>query len=243
MIFAILNGSRIDGFINCSSQDAPVGAVDASDLSDWQRANNSYVTWNGTGWIVDPNLPSPPTPPSPLQTFKRIWNFLGDIITQDASAVNITGGTIANVALSNVGLATANLTTSVPITAQTLTNIGALSFPIGANETWTAEIYLRTGSSSVAGIQVGFAIPAGAAIKGNNDCTTTASSVRAIDEISAGSTAGLAFNTVANQLGRAAISIRVVNGATAGVVQLQGLKVTSGTATFRADSYLVARKN
>jgi hypothetical protein len=138
--------------------------------------------------------------------------------------------------------ATTTSTTAADITGNNL------SFSIGANEVWSFEAHLKVGSSSSAGTKHAIAFPAGATVVCDFYGTTTNNGVFAQERASvSGTLTTTAWNTTSffttTAVG-AFVQARglVIAGTTPGVVKLQHAKVTSGTATVYANSYIVARR-
>lgn len=127
-------------------------------------------------------------------------------------------------------------------TSTTAVNVLPLSFSADVNEEWIFSFRLRVGSSSAAGIKVALTFPAGATlratVKGNSGAVTTISS----EQITASGTLGQVWCAAAINNGWLEIDGVIVNGATAGTVQLQAAKVTSGTATVFQGSYVDAQR-
>lgn len=132
----------------------------------------------------------------------------------------------------------------VVLTADTLTTGQTLvGTPLQFNAADTQSYYwFRIGiidtSSSAAGIKIGFSIPSGASIKAQCSGETTGATASAWDLISAGGTAGVAYQTQNATGGMIWITGIVKTGSTAGAVIAQLLKVTSGTGGFLAKSIL-----
>ncbi|HXH26953.1 MAG TPA: hypothetical protein VNG90_03580 [Candidatus Acidoferrum sp.] len=120
----------------------------------------------------------------------------------------------------------------------TLTNDNALSFSIGASETWAYEIHFTTVSNTTADFKAAVAAPSGATCRFdvNNIYTPSSNS-----STTCGAGLGLTTLDAADEpnYGWGV----VVNGATPGTVQFQWAQNTSsGTSTVRANSFLVAFK-
>jgi hypothetical protein len=128
-------------------------------------------------------------------------------------------------------------------TLTTAANVAGLSFAIGANEVWIFDFILRIGSSSTTGCKYAITTPAGATLMAIVFGNTTA--ITAFNEeilTASGTLTAAVYQAIATQNGMLRISGVVRNGATAGTVQLQQAKVTSGTATVGANSSLMARR-
>ncbi len=133
---------------------------------------------------------------------------------------------------------------TVNTTSQSLANIAGLSFAIGANEIWVYRFKIFTGSTSAAGIKIGFTYPNGAtAVAGTIFGTTSALNAFNSEPIPASGVASTnAYNTVNSQTGWINVEGGIRNGATPGTFQVQGLKVTSGTGSVLVDSHFTAQK-
>lgn len=123
-----------------------------------------------------------------------------------------------------------------------LTNVG-LGFAIGANENWTGEFNLSGQCSGTGGTKFAITVPAGATIEA--ECLGITSAVTAITSsriTASGAATTQTFYVASAVPGPVWIRFTVVNGSTAGAVQLQAESVTSGqTTTIFAGSYLTCR--
>lgn len=153
------------------------------------------------------------------------------------------GGTNATTALgakNNLPFVDAYLAAPDTETGQTLADIGGLSFAINNGEVWSFEAHLQIGSSSNAGIKLGVNGPTGTLaamlVATSSGTTLIAEQMNAINTANA-----TALQSANAQTGQAHIHGTYVATAT-GTVQLRHLKVTSGTSTILAGSYLTARR-
>lgn len=163
------------------------------------------------------------------------------IVTYNTNPINYAAS--ANVTQQCLGFAANRTTSPATTTGQVLVNIPNMSFNIGANEVWVFHFYLLTGSSSVAGIKIGFTYPAGATGTAKIEGTTSGLGTFISEAIPASGVATTnAYNTVVSQTGWIDVTGFIINGSTAGTIQEQALKVTSGTATALANSYFTAQK-
>lgn len=135
---------------------------------------------------------------------------------------------------------TANRTTTGVIAA----NVADMDFAVGANEVWTAEFNLQNGCSGTGGSKWALTIPAGATMRAVVVGTGSSATAQQGGVLTAAGVLTTAnFNTGILTTGYARITVTVVNGATAGNVQLQFASATAGQiSTVYADSYLTARK-
>lgn len=153
-----------------------------------------------------------------------------------ASALDVDALKSGNI----VRVLSADLTTTI-VTAAT---IPALSFPIGANETWTADYVCRVGCSASGGIKWRVSRPSGYSLfqclmQGNGPSLQSIESQIA-NGVGLGATA---FCTVVTTVGWMRISVMVANGATAGTVSLGFASTTAAqTSTVYAGSFLTARR-
>lgn len=167
--------------------------------------------------------------------------FAGRTLTAGSVALAITNGDgVSGNPTINLNHAAARVGPSdATTTSTTAADVTGLSFAIGANEIWSFEFNLRTGSSSAAGIKLGLNVPASAtflatAIHSQAGGTFTSELFTADD------TLGATIMTANAQTGVTRISGTIANSTNAGTVQLRFAKVTSGTATVAANSYVVA---
>lgn len=141
--------------------------------------------------------------------------------------------TTANAVLS------ANRTTTVTTAA----DVTDMAFAIPASQTWTAEFNLQHGCDNTGGVKYAISVPVGATfravVEGNETSTSRGMAVLVVsDTLSA-----QAFNIVNTASGYAKVTLGIVNGATAGTVQLRFASgVDTQTSTVYANSYLTARK-
>jgi hypothetical protein len=153
-----------------------------------------------------------------------------------------TGGSTLTTGQLGLGIQNARLSTNYTNATTSLTDVTGLSFAIAASEIWTARFALKVNGADANGLKIAIAIPSGATILGmvnGNVATVTAYSS---DIISASATAGIAFATSSATGSVIIVDLTVVNSTTAGTVQLQALKVTSGTATIYANSNMIANR-
>jgi hypothetical protein len=130
---------------------------------------------------------------------------------------------------------------------QTTTNTSGIDIPgfaiplnIGG-ENWEFEFVLTIGSSSTAGVKVALTVPPGAVFRAWAVGSGAAKSTLQVDLMNSSGVLGAAFNTFAGTGNYLSIKGGIVNGTFAGSLQLQAAKVTSGTATLSAGSYLIAK--
>lgn len=149
----------------------------------------------------------------------------------------------------NVWMQAASLSGDVTTTNTSATAIAGLSFSIAANEVWVFDAYLNIGTSSNAGTKYAVDIPTSATMLVMCYGTTTAGTAFTTDELSTDATLGAqawnttaAITTAANPDAFIHLHGTVRNGANAGTVQLMQAKVTSGTSSVYANSYLQAFK-
>ena len=117
-----------------------------------------------------------------------------------------------------------------------------LRFAIGDSEKWSFEFNLQTGSSSAAGIAFALTTPSGATFRAVLEGMTTAVTATTSSIMTVSGTQAIAVNTVALNTGWVKICGTIRNSTTDGFVTLRADKVTSGTGTVFADSYLTARR-
>lgn len=123
-----------------------------------------------------------------------------------------------------------------------LADVEDMGFAIGANETWVGIFYIAFTAGTTGDIQVAFTIPDGATMRwqsgaGNN---TTVTNWTGVGGATSGS--GVSFGGTGGNTGQSH-SIKVINGATPGTVQLQAAQsVSNGTTTtiLAAGTWLVA---
>ena len=151
-------------------------------------------------------------------------------------------GTLATPPTGGSSTANARVTADRTTTSLTAVNATDMVFAIPASETWTFEFNLRVGSSSTAGIKLAITVPSGATFMATGLGNAASATAFTSEILSASGTLGVTYQLVNGQNGVVRITGTVVNGANAGNVQLQFAKVTSGTATVAANSYLTARK-
>lgn len=142
---------------------------------------------------------------------------------------------------TQAGIKSTLLANNATTTGQVLTDSG-LSFAVKAGEICEFEFVLRIGSTGTNGMKFGLSYPAAATLTASVIGSSTSAAALAGDLIAASATAGVAFLTAASQNGVVRIRGCIQNGVNAGTVSLQFLKVTSGTATIAANSFVSARR-
>lgn len=158
---------------------------------------------------------------------------------QAKSVLAITAADVANIGSS--AWAYARCTADRTTTGQALADIADLSLALLASSTYEFEAILMVASSSTAGNQYGVQFSAaGATVEAMISGTLAAATSRA-DRIAALNTATAAYVT-SGAAGGIRVSGIIVIGANAGNLTLRHLKVTSGTSTVRAQSYMRAIK-
>ena len=165
----------------------------------------------------------------------RTGASIGAILVSDA---NGTGTWTTTLSVANA-VVSANQTR----TLNTAGNVTDMSFNIGASETWSFEFNLQNGCSGGGGNRWAITFPGGGTMRsvaiGNAGNTTSIAS--SIITASGGLTSS--FCTFNSTAGWTRITGVVVNGGTAGTVQLQFASGTNGqTTTIYANSYLTARR-
>lgn len=121
----------------------------------------------------------------------------------------------------------ANFTT----TATGAANIG-LGFNIGANETWVVDVQLTAQCSGTGGVAYAVTAPAGATIEGWVYSSTSAIATLLYQRIVALATlTSTALHTVATIPAPDVLRFTIINGSTAGSVQLQAASKTNGQIT------------
>lgn len=124
----------------------------------------------------------------------------------------------------------------------TLADVTGLSFSIGASETWTFEYYLFVNGPTAGDIKVAINFPAGTVLVRYAATTTNDASVGSA-KVATASGGVLPVNLFAVEE-LLLFSGVVVNGATAGTVQLQFAQgASNATSTIiRTDSHVLARR-
>lgn len=134
-------------------------------------------------------------------------------------------------------------TTDFTTTSASATNVTGLSFPIAANQIWAAEFKLYGNSSTADGAQFAVDIPSGATIEGHIIGSTSGATALTSERINADATlTTTAFWATASTELSAVLLVTVLAGGTAGTVQLQAAKVTTGTLTIRIGSSVTATR-
>ncbi len=161
-------------------------------------------------------------------------NFLSSAIqASDLAAISGAAGSVAVLKRNS-----SNLTTS----STTLVNATGLSFSIAANEIWSLDFELSCNAASAGGMAFGITIPSGATIEANSMGVRASVNNYQCDRITSSGSPTLVQYAKAND-GPVRITGLVVNGSTAGTVQLQFLSGSSGSSvTIYANSYGLANR-
>lgn len=155
---------------------------------------------------------------------------------------------LVGLVLNGVSIQLFNFRNSADLTTTntTATDATGFGFSIAANEVWSFEIYCKIGSSSAAGTKYAINMPSGATIMAQVFGSLASATAFDVDTITAATTLGRVFNTGALTTAAEGAFVKiqgvVANGATPGTVQFQHGKVTSGTSTIYANSYMIARR-
>jgi len=154
-------------------------------------------------------------------------------------------GTWQTPAGGSATIASARVTADRTTTSATLAAVTDLAIAIGANETWSFEANINGGCDNTGGSQFSVDVPAGivsmrAQFRGNTSTAAAASySVSTVDN----GASGTVWNAAA-QNRQMRIAGVVVNGSTAGTIQVNFKSVTATqTTTVNANSYLTGRKH
>ncbi len=149
--------------------------------------------------------------------------------------------TVSEYRSKQAGQTFTRLANNATTTSQALGDSG-LSFPVIANEVCEFEFTLRIGSTGTAGMKLALTFPNGATLTAVVRANSNSVTALIADLITASATSGATIMTIASQNGTATIRGCIVNGVNAGNVSLQFLKVTSGTATIAANSFVTAKR-
>jgi hypothetical protein len=163
-------------------------------------------------------------------------------IADDGTRFNIVSWVSAPTVLLRRKTADQALTTQI-----VLQNDSHLFFSIGASEEWTAEFFIDAGALlATTGFQIAITTPAGAT---QNIIAFLPSAIALNATTQRTATSGTALNytpgnIASNDPGAIVISLWVLNGVTAGTVQLQFAQSTSSASalTFRKGSHMTAAR-
>lgn len=144
----------------------------------------------------------------------------------------------------NTTTARATVASDVGVSGTTLSNTTGLSFAIAANETWLIEVAMTYTSAATGGIKVGASLPTGAtgrlSITEESTSATTAPQAVTTTSITTGASPTFLATSTGGVL---SAFYTIVNGSTAGTVQIQHAETSAaGTTTVLANSYMIATK-
>lgn len=154
-----------------------------------------------------------------------------------------TGATTFSGAQNALGFYPVNLAADTATTGQSL--IGTpLQFAMGISQTWQFTGWLFVTSSTATGVETGVTVPTGATLVAYSYGGTSAATAFRADSIGASATATGAYATAAGTGGTFILINGTVktDGTHAGNAVIDFLKATSGTATVKAGSYIIARR-
>ena len=182
-------------------------------------------------------------------TVSRVQQLARDVEKAFLKAIN--PGDIAGVTV--LGIRATRATADQSITSDTtLASATNMSFPIAANEEWVADFVLDVGAAlKTTGMKLAVTVPSGATLNVNAHVGIdhfggfAQSNVCVIRTTTGG--AALDFTTayLANtDIAQARVSVWVLNGATAGTVQLQIAQSTSSVTALviRKGSHMLANR-
>ena len=153
-----------------------------------------------------------------------------------------TGGSTLTTGQLGLGIVAKSLAANYTNATTSLTSVTGLSLAIGVSEHWIATFTLKVNGADANGLKIAFTTPAGSTMLGivnGNVATITAYSS---DIMTTSATAGIAFATSSATGSIITVTVDLLNSTTAGTLQLQALKVTSGTATIYAQSNMTAMR-
>ena len=175
---------------------------------------------------------------------KYLALFLTLVLSTTVQAQTVTiahGGTSATTAAQariNLGLPSILVQATDDTTSSLTAHSSPLTFSAAKNSTYTFDMYGYFTSSSNAGIKAAVAVPSGATLVATAIETGTTASDTHTEAFTASGTLGAAFTQGTSLNGVFHIHGVVTTASTANSVTLQFAKVTSGTATLKAGSYI-----
>lgn len=165
---------------------------------------------------------------------KPLW------ITSVPVANGGTGGTTLATGQLGLGAVYKSLASNYTNATTSLTDVTGLSLTVAASEHWVATFTIKCNGADANGLKFGFTFPSGGTMMGvvnGNVATITAYSS---DVMTTTATAGIAYATSSATGSVVIITVDFLNSTTPGTLQLQALKVTSGTATIYGQSSMLA---
>ena len=135
------------------------------------------------------------------------------------------------------------ITSSAQITTlDTAVDLSQFSFPIGANESWSAELHMSV-TGSVGGGKFAFTAPTGHSTRMLVTGSDTSATTHMHAATTGSGTLSPAFVSGSQFVGHIDITLGIINGANAGTLAIQYASATAGlSTTVNSKSYMTARR-
>lgn len=134
------------------------------------------------------------------------------------------------------------ITSNFTATSLTAVDVTNLALAIPASQTWSFDFYMN-GAGTAAGMKLAVTVPSGATLEAQAWAATTGVTVTRVERITTSGTLTTMIPLSNSGFdGPMLIHGICVNSSTAGNIQVQAAKVTSGTLTIYANSYGMARR-
>lgn len=237
-----VSGNGLNTHVFPSTSQTLVGRNSTDILTNKTLTSPVIATPTVSSAVFSPGTSVVDTAPIYLISGVNLATTEAGALEYDGAGLHFTfrdAGSRRCVAVEDYNRPTTNYTT----TSGSLQSITGLTIPVDANEVWQFEAHMSVASTSAAGVKFGVGAPTGATVEAQVSGAGADETSNARNErLSALDSPTVAAYTIRNGDGVAHVMGILANGSTAGTLAIKILKVTSGTATIYANSYIKARR-